>query len=212
MCGRREADILCAKCGGIICDNCYDEEADSCIVCSGKKPSSSSGLNRPAFFVVGLMLILLGLMITSWAFIPQDGVVFMLFPFMFSGFNSTSALLMSLVFFAVFSLSSLLPLYMLFKRSEYMVWEDEIYNIKDSVVTRGNTTESIEYMITTEIPGSLKDTIYMEEEEHSISLMSSKDANFLKKYTLPSEYRVEEVESEFEGSFLVVRVYLKKDL
>jgi hypothetical protein len=67
-------------------------------------------------------------------------------------------------------------------------------------------------MITTEIPGGLKDSIYLEEEDDAIILMSSKDANFVKTYNLPEEYHIDEVESEFEGSFLLVKVRLTKDI
>ena len=80
------------------------------------------------------------------------------------------------------------------------------------MVSGGNNTESLEYMITTEIPGGLKDSIYLEEDDDSIILMSSKDTNFVKTYNLPEDYHVDEVESEFEGSFLLVRVRLTRDL
>jgi len=211
VCGREGAEILCAKCGSIICDRCYDDEADSCVVCSGKRPENRKALNRPALLVGGFMLVLLGLMVTSWAFIPQ-GAAIVFFPFVFSGAGGTMALIMSLAFFTLFSFSSLLPLYLLLRRNDYTDWDEGLYNLHDSVVSGGNTTESLEYMITTEIPGSLKDSIFLEEEDDSIILMSSKDAGFVKTYDLPEDYHVDEVESEFEGSFLLVRVRLSRDL
>ena len=211
LCGRGGAEILCARCGSIICDRCYDEDADSCVVCSGKRPRNGGLPDRPTLLVAGLALVLLGLMITSWAFIPQGGAA-VLFPFVFTGAGGTAAMLVSLVFFAVFSLSSLLPLYILLRGNDYTDWDEGLYNLRDSVVSGGGTTESLEYMITTEIPGGLRDSIYLEEDEESITLMSSRDAGFVKRYSLPEDYRVDEVESEFEGSFLLVRVSLKRDL
>jgi hypothetical protein len=109
-------------------------------------------------------------------------------------------------------LSRLLPLYILLRGNDYTDWDEGLYNLRDSVVSGGGTTESLEYMITTEIPGGLRDSIYLEEDEESITLMSSRDAGFVKRYSLPEDYRVDEVESEFEGSFLLVRVSLKRDL
>jgi len=158
------------------------------------------------------MLVLLGLMVTSWAFIPQGGATVVFFPFVFNGVGGPVALLISLIFFALFSLSSLLPLYLLLRRNDYTDWDEGLYNLYDSVVSGGNTTESLEYMITTEIPGGLKDSIYLEEDDDSIILMSSKDTNFVKTYNLPEDDHVDEVESEFEGSFLLVRVRLTRDL
>jgi hypothetical protein len=212
LCGREGAEILCPKCGSIICDRCYDEEADTCVVCSGKRPENVKTLNRPALLVGGFMMVLLGLMVTSWAFIPQGEAIVVLFPFIFNGVGGTAALIMSLAFFALFSMSSLLPLYLLLKRNDYTDWDEGLYTLHDSVVTGGNTSESLEYMITTEIPGGLKDSIYLEEEDDAIILMSSKDANFVKTYNLPEEYHIDEVESEFEGSFLLVKVRLTKDI
>jgi hypothetical protein len=162
--------------------------------------------------VGGFMLVLLGLMVTSWAFIPQGGATVVFFPFVFNGVGGPVALLISLIFFTLFSLSSLLPLYLLLKRNDYTDWDEGLYNLHDSVISGGNTTESLEYMITTEIPGGLKDSIYLEEDDDSIILMSSKDTNFVKTYSLPEDYHVDEVESEFEGSFLLVRVRLTRDL
>jgi len=212
VCGRSGAEILCARCGSIICDRCYDDEADVCVVCSGKRPGNRKVLNRPALLVGGFMLVLLGLMVTSWAFIPQGGATVVFFPFVFNGVGGPVALLISLIFFTLFSLSSLLPLYLLLRRNDYTDWDEGLYNLYDSVVSGGNTTESLEYMITTEIPGGLKDSIYLEEDDDSIILMSSKDTNFVKTYNLPEDYHVDEVESEFEGSFLLVRVRLTRDL
>lgn len=212
LCGREGAEILCPRCGSVICDRCYDDEADACVVCSGKRPGKTRALNRPALLVGGIMMVLLGLMVTSWAFIPQGEATVMIFPFVFNSVGGAAAIIMSLVFFALFSLSSLLPLYMLLRRSEYTDWDEGLYTLHDSVVTGGNSTESLEYMITTEIPGGLKDSIYLEEGDNSIILMSSKDVNFVKTYNLPEDYHVDEVESEFEGNYLLVKVRLTSDL
>ena len=211
VCGREEADILCSHCGNVVCSRCYDAETDMCVKCAGKNVSAGRTLKRPSLIVGGFALILMGLMVTSWAFILQGGGTVVLFPFVFSGVGAPATVLLSLVFFALFTVSSVLPLYILLRRGEYTEWDEGIYTIHDSVVSGGNSSESVEYMITTEVPRSLKESIYIEEDEDRIMLLSSKDSSFVKTYDLPESYHVDDVESDYEDGFLLIRVRLSKD-
>jgi hypothetical protein len=211
VCGREDADILCSHCGNVVCSRCYDAETGMCARCAGKSVSAGGTIRRPGLMVGGFALILMGLMVTSWGFILQGGGTVVLFPFVFSGVGVPAAVLLSLVFFALLTVTSVLPLYILLRRSEYSEWDEGIYTIHDSVISGGNSSESVEYMITTEVPVSLKDSIFIEEDEDSIMLLSSKDSSFVKTYDLPESFHVDDVESDYEGGFLLIRVRLSKD-
>lgn len=211
VCGREDADILCNHCGNVVCSRCYDAETDMCVKCAGKNASAGRTIKRPGLMVGGIALILMGLMVTTWAFIIQGGGTVVLFPFVFSGVGAPAAVLLSLVFFALFTVSSVLPLYILLRRSEYSEWDEGIYTLHDSLVSGGYSSEFVEYMITTEVPGSLKESIYIEEDEDSIMLLSSKDSSFVKTYDLPESFHVDDVESDYEDGFLLIRVRLSRD-
>jgi len=211
VCGRMGANIMCGRCGGIVCDSCYDEEAQMCAKCASKSRVQGHPRLRPRLLVGGLALVLLGLMVTSWGFILGGETTVVFFPFLLSGVSAPATIIMSLVFFTLFAASSILPLYMLLRRSEYADWDEGIYSIHDSVVTGGNTSESVELMITTEVPGSLKESIYIEEDDDRLMLLSSKDPSFVKSYEIPDAYYVDDVESDYEDGFLLIRVRLARD-
>jgi hypothetical protein len=150
-------------------------------------------------------------MVTSWSFILSGEATVVLFPFVLSGLNAPATIALSLVFFALFAASSILPLYLLLRRSEYAEWDEGIYSIHDSVVSGGSSSESVELMITTEVPGGLRESIYIEEGDDKLTLLSSKDPGFVKSYDIPDAYYVDDVESDYEGGFLLIRVRLAKD-
>jgi len=211
ICGKPNVDILCSKCGKFICERCYDHENDTCIKCSGKLHEKISGERRIICLTGGVLLVIMGLFIASFAFIPLTGAKIVVFPFFFENVNSITAILMSLMFFSMFAVVSLLPIYLTMKRSMFYDWDEGIYSIQKSYGSSSNVTETIEYMITTEIPEGLKDTIYIEDNYEEVVLRSEMDPNFQKNYNIPDSYIIDSVESAYEDSFLLLKIKLIRD-
>jgi hypothetical protein len=211
VCGRDGADILCSSCGNFVCERCYDPETDTCVKCSGKTSFRGGFVTSPALLVTGFILIMLGLMVTAWALLPASDTTIVVFPFIFNSVNSSSAFLMSVMFFAMFSLSSLLPLYLIMRRMGEVEYDSEFYTLQDTAVMGRNSGETIEYIITLDVPKTLKDSIYIEEDEESLTLLSNVDESFVKTYTLPDGFHVDDVESDYEGNFLLVKVSLMRN-
>jgi hypothetical protein len=211
ICGRDNVDILCSKCGTFICEKCYDVESDQCVKCSGKRTVKASPGNRIIKLVSGFMLVMMGIFVTSFAFIPLTSARIVIFPFVFENVNSITAVFMSLMFFAMFAMTSMLPFYLSLQRSRLYEWDEGVYTINENNFSGGNVTETIEYMITTEISESLKDTIYLEDNLNEIVLLSEKDTSFRKTYGIPEPFIVESVESAYEDEFLVLKVKLYKE-
>lgn len=211
ICGRDNVDILCSKCGTFICEKCYDVEMDQCVNCSGKKTTRASPGNRLIKLISGFMLVMMGLFVTSFAFIPLSNAKIVIFPFVFENVNSITAMLMSLMFFAMFAMTSMLPFYLSLQRSRMYEWDEGVYTINENNFSGGNVTETIEYMITTEISESLKDTIYLEDNLNEIVLLSEKDTSFRKIYGIPEPFIIDSVESAYEDEFLVLKVKLYKE-
>ncbi|MCW4049975.1 MAG: hypothetical protein NWE89_09600 [Candidatus Bathyarchaeota archaeon] len=212
QCGRDGADILCSRCGSFICDQCYDVDADACVKCTGKSTLQRiNPLKNPVYLIAGFMVMMMGILVTSWTLIPTTDATIIFFPFIFQNINNTAAFLMSLMFFAMFSLSSLLPVLVMMRKNGDSDWAPGIYTLHDATVSGTSVTETLEYIVTTEVPGGLKDSIYIMDEYDVIVLLSSKDKDFRKTYSLPENFHVDSVESDYEDSFLVVKVRLQKD-
>ncbi len=211
ICGRENINILCSKCGTFICERCYDVEKDQCIKCSGKKIIKSSPNNQLVYLIGGFLLVMMGLFVTSFAFIPLTNAKIIVFPFVFENVSSITAVLMSLMFFTMFAATSLLPLYISLHKSKVYEWNEGIYTLNENKFMGGNVTETIEYMITTEISETLKDSIFLEDNLNEIVLLSEKDPNFKRIYNVPEPYIIDSVESAYEDEFLVLKVKLYKD-
>jgi hypothetical protein len=211
ICGRDNVDILCSKCGTFICERCYDPETDTCIRCSGKQVKKPSSENRILQLVGGAMLVMMGLFVSSFAFIPLTNAKIVVFPFMFENLNSVTAVLMSLMFFCMFAVTSLLPFYFTLRRNRLFDWDEGIYTLQESHGSGSNVTETVEYMITTEVPEKLKETIYIEDNLDEVVLRSEKDPGFLKSYNIPDSYIIDSVESAYEDGFLLLKVKLVRD-
>ncbi len=210
ICGRDNANILCSKCGLFICEECYDVDSDQCIKCSGKNLVRDPQTQLLGL-VTGVMIIMMGVFIASFAFIPLTGAKIVIFPFIFENINSVTAVLMSLMFFAICAMSSTLPL-ILSIRMKRMRWRDEkTYTINKGNFYGGNVTETVEYMITTMIPETLKDTIFLEESFNEIILLSEQDPGFKKTYKIPDQYSIESLESAYEDQFLVLKIKLYRN-
>lgn len=211
LCGRPNVDILCSKCGTFICDRCYDPETDSCVKCSGKRIKRTSGDNKILYLVGGAMLLMMGLFVTSFAFIPLSGAKIVVFPLMFENVSAVTAVLMSLMFFSMFGVTSLLPFYLSLRRNRDFEWDEGIYTLQETRGSSSNVTEKVEYMITTEIPENLKDTIFIEDNLDEVVLKSEKDPEFQKNYLIPDSYIIDSVESAYEDGFLLLKIKLVRD-
>jgi len=155
--------------------------------------------------------MMMGLFVTSFAFIPLSGAKIVVFPLMFENVNTVTAVLMSLMFFSMFATSALLPLYLSLRRNRDYEWDEGIYTLQETQGSSSNVTEKVEYMITTEIPENLKDTIYIEDNLDEVVLKSEKDPGFQKHYNIPDSYLIESVESDYEDSFLLLKIKLVRD-
>lgn len=212
ICGRPNVDILCSKCGKFICERCYDPETDTCTVCSGKHHHKSMNSESQIMYLVGgTLLVMMGLFVASFAFIPLSGATIVVFPLVFENVTSVTAVLMSVMFFCMFAVTSLLPFYLTLRRSRMYDWDEGIYTLQESNGSSSSVTETVEYMITTEIPEKLKDTIYIEDNLDEIVLLSEKDPNFQRNYNIPESYIIDSVESAYEDSFLLVKIKLVRD-
>ncbi len=211
ICGRPNVDILCSKCGKFICEKCYDPETDTCIQCSGKYVKHNDPEKQILYLVGGAILVMMGLFIASFAFIPLSGAKIIVFPLVFENVSSVTAVLMSLMFFCMFAVTSLLPFYLTLRRSNSYEWDEGIYTLQESRGSGSNVTETVEYMITTEIPEKLKDTIYIEDNMDEIILRSEKDKNWLRSYNVPDNYIIDSVESAYEDTFLLLKIKLTRD-
>jgi hypothetical protein len=163
------------------------------------------------YLVGGALLMMVGLFVTSFAFIPLTNAKIVVFPFMFENVNSVTAVLMSLMFFCMFAVTSLLPFYLTLRRSRIYDWDEGIYTLQESHGSSSNVTETVEYIITTEIPDKLKETIYIEDNLDEVILRSERDPNFLKSYNIPDSYIIDSVESAYEDSFLLLKIKLVRD-
>ena len=208
ICGRDNVNILCGKCGTFICERCYDVEKDQCTKCIGKKTVKSSSNNQLIHLIGGFLLVMMGLFVTSFAFIPLTNARIIVFPFVFENVSSITAVLMSLMFFTMFAMTSLLPLYISLQKSKVYEWDEGIYTFNENKFMGGNVTETMEYMITTEIPDTLKDTIFLEDNLNEIILLSEKDHRFNRAYSIPDQFIIDSIESAYEDEFLVLKVKL----
>ena len=151
---------------------------------------------------------MIGLFIASFAFIPLNNAKIVIFPLMFENVNKITAVLMSLMFFSMFAITSLIPLYFSMTRNFAFDWNEGIYTLQKRNDQSSNITDILEYMITTEIPESLKETIYLEDSLVKIILRSQIDPDFQKAYKIPEGYMIDSVDSAYEDPYLLLKVKL----
>jgi len=208
VCGDEGADILCGKCRRFVCERCYDEDVDSCVRCSGSSRAVMGAASRSTLLVAGLGLIMVGLMVAAYAVTPSNSTI-VVFPFFMFGAGGTAAFILGMAFFVLFMASTLLPLYLALRRGGQVGWDEEIYTMHEGTPL-SSFYETIEYMITTEVPQGLEGSIYIEEDEGRLRLLSSRDSGFVRVYDVPPNCLVDDVESDYEGSYLLLRVRLRK--
>jgi len=208
VCGDEGADILCGKCKRFVCEDCYDDEAGACVKCMDASRARRGAPVRSSLLVAGFGLIMVGLMVAAYAVTPPDSTI-VFFPFFMYSAGGAASFVLGLAFFSLFMASTLLPVYLALRRGGQAVWDEETYTLQEGTPL-GSFYETIEYMITTEIPAGLESSIYIEEGEGRLRLLSSRDSGYVRVYDLPPNCLVDDLESDYEGSYLLLRVRLRK--
>lgn len=168
------------------------------------------GLSSAGLRVLGMMLIVVGLLLASMAFVPDGGGgegVIVIFPFVFGNVSGWAAVVFTVAFFVLFILSSLLPWYVVSKRSRF---DDRFVTYRREGSLRGGDSDAMEYIITTELPRRLRRSVYIEADGDEIRLRSTKDESFHRSYTLPRGFEVDEIDSDYEGGYLIMKLLLKR--
>jgi hypothetical protein len=168
--------------------------------------TASHGISSSGLRMLGMLLIVFGLMITSIALLPGDaeGVV-IIFPFVIGNISGTAAAVLSVVFLGVFMATALLPWFLFSRRrgpcDGYgpFRWEP-----------RPSRAEMMEYMITIEVPAKLRNTVYIEEERGVVHLWSRADPSFHRSYTLPEGFDVGDYSYEYDGGYLILKLKLER--
>ncbi|MFP3951352.1 MAG: hypothetical protein ACLFVP_04320 [Candidatus Bathyarchaeia archaeon] len=208
ICGRPGADILCGRCGRIVCDRCFDEEEEVCISCANGSLMNLLSIEGD-LLIPGVILIMVGLIITSLALLSDavkgEGII-IVFPFVINGSNSGMAVLMTIIFISVLLLSTILPYYIAIHRGGSYRGNEGYYSFYEGMTDR--TAERMEYMITTVIPKRLRDKIYIEEGEGEIYIKTRGDERYDKSYLLPEGFGVESLDYDYEGEYLLIKLRL----
>ena len=208
VCGGEGADILCPKCGHIVCRDCYDEGTHQCIECV-EEDISIKATRKKAMLVGGLLLIIVGLSTAAAgivAGIPSEGVT-VIFPFLVGDVSPWVAGLYSFLFFLTIASASLLPWY-IHMRSKPTYTENEDLTVIEGNLPGGENFEHIEYVITAELPKKLEKTILVESNGASIHLHSTADKNFNRSYNIPEDHDLEGLDYDYEEGYLVLRLHL----
>jgi hypothetical protein len=213
ICGSPDADALCVRCGRVVCDRCFYGFEELCVECARSRiviapnvrGSSSSGISSAGLRMLGMLFIVFGLMITSMAFMPEDGEgVIVLFPFVIGNVSGTTAAILSLIFLGIFLATSLLPWYMFMRRRRHGAYNSYRWEVGPM------ESEVTEYMITIEIPKELKKTVYLEGLGGVIHLRSSLDVSFQRRYSLPEGFEMDDYTYEYDGDYLLLKLKLKR--
>ena len=122
--------------------------------------------------------------------------------------DSSTALISSFLFLTIFVIITLLPWILTINKKGWMgdfnraYWENRIEKGSDIV----------DYIITTELPDSLRKTIYIEDDGKEVHLKSNLDDSFHRKYKLPEDFMLDEFDYEYEGKFLLLKLKLKRSI
>lgn len=159
--------------------------------------------------MLGLALVGIGLLTTALAFVSEGGDGegwIIIFPFVFGRVSGWAAAIFTIMFFIVFILSSVLPWYLISRRGHVDGGFTTIYREG----ARDMVSETMEYIITTELPARLRRSIYIETDNEEVRLRSSLDRAFNRKYTLPRGFTVEDIDYDYEGDYFLLKLILKR--
>jgi len=161
-----------------------------------------STLHPALLRIMGLLLILLGILTVSIALMPGEGEgIIILFPFAFR-VSGRLALLLSTLLFIVFAASIiLLPWYLISRGG----MDEEIWT------PLRRRREATEYIISLRVPRGLRGSLYVEVgEDDEIYVRSTRDPTFERSYRIPAGFDVEDVEFDYEGDYLILRLLLRR--
>jgi hypothetical protein len=212
ICGNQNADIQCSKCGRIVCKYCYFDLDGACINCVRKQTlhkkfaTFSSSIPSSRLNSLGLLLMVLGILIVSISFTPEEGDdIAPFFPLNTSNMSRVISSILSVALLSLFVIMLVLPRNIFEKRRRFKRHFDVF-----SWNTHPRTSEEIEYMITIKIPSGIENTVYVDEGEMGvIRIYSHIDSTFYRSYDLPSGYEVEGYTFEYDGDYLVIKLKLK---
>ncbi len=208
VCGAEGADILCPKCGQIVCSECFDEETRNCLDCAEAEVEGK--VRKKAITLVGgSLMIIVGLSVAAAGIVaglPAEGIT-VVFPFIVGDVSPWVAGLYSFLFFVTVATASLLPWY-IHTRTEQNYAENDDLTVMEGNLPGGESFEHIEYVITAELPKRLEKTVLVETSGTSIHLHSSLDKEFNRRYPIPEGHDLEGLDYDYEEGYLVLRLHL----
>lgn len=208
VCNSEGANILCPKCGHIVCRDCYDEETKRCLECV-EEYVNAEARRKKVTLAGGLLMIIVGLSTLAAGIvmsIPVKGVT-VVFPFMVGEVSPILAGLYSFILLVTIASASLLPWYIHTReKSKYTCNEDA--TVMEGNLSSGENFEHIEYVITAELPKRMEKTILVESNGASIHLHSTLDKEFNRNYTIPDGHDLEGLDYDYDEGYLVLRLHL----
>jgi len=204
---------MCIRCGSFVCERCFDGYMELCSVCSPASPkityggrNHSSGISSSGLRMLGMLLVVFGLLITSMALLPVEGEGFIfIFPFVFGNVGGQTAAILSIIFMGLFLASSLLPWLLAYRGRR--AWEG-FTPFRHEGGPR--ESEEMEYIITLEIPGPLKRKVYIEGDGDEVHLNSTADPTFHRTYKLPEGFQLDDYTYEYDGEYLLLKLKLTR--
>lgn len=208
ICGRPGADALCVRCGRVVCDRCFHGFGELCVECVPRIPffASSSGISSAGLRMLGMLFIVFGLLITSMVFVAGGGEgVIIIFPFVFGNVGGWASVVLTIAFLGLFIATSLLPWILASRGRGYGFTPARLGRMPGG-------SEVMEYIITIDLPGRLKRSVYIEGDGDVVHLRSSVDESFHRSYNLPDGFEVDEYSYEYDGSYLLLKLKLKRSV
>ena len=208
VCSSEGANILCPKCGHIVCRDCYDEETKRCLECVEEDVNAKARMKK-VMLVGSFLMIIVGLSTVAAGIvmgIPVEGVT-VVFPFIVGEVSPIRAGLYSFIFFVTIASASLLPWY-IHTREKPTYTGNEDVTVMEGNLSSGENFEHIEYVITAELPKRMEKTILVESNGASIHLHSALDKDFNRNYTIPEGHDLEGLDYDYDEGYLVLRLHL----
>jgi hypothetical protein len=161
---------------------------------------------------VGLLLLVIGIFLSSISLFGEIGKesVILIFPFLFSYLEGSGGIIITLIFFSLMLLSTFLPWYLTMKRNQdYYI--DKSYSYKKFNKPWDQLAETLEFIITSQVPDPLYKTLYLETDGNKIFIKSRKDLKYKKSYSLPSGFNIGNLDYDYDGDYLVIKLHLLRD-
>ena len=212
ICGRPGADIVCNGCGRTVCDRCYNESLDICQQCAPKEQLTinSKGLSTVSLRTFAVLLISLGIAITSiaqYVGVDEAGLNVTL-PTIFENGELAAIAYFTMTLLMFFICSSFLPWYIISRKGRS---SDDYAAARRKGHFGHREKETLEYIITTELPRELAKSVYIEADEDEVYLMSTKDLGFFRSYSMPHGFEVGGIDYDYEGNYLIMKLILKRN-